>query len=719
MSIKFIPAAWQTNLKTGFPQDHRTYIDFRQQQYQEIAGSPTFTVMTSADNRPGSHNFTGGYANYLLDMPSKFTYDIYFIPTFSYTGGTNQYLWAWYNAGTNYIVFYFDVAAHRYTLAWKDGGTVRTMVSSAYANDGTFQVWTRATFSLDLTTGNTAGSEFFLQGASVSTAWSGNIDVKASYFPILTMRGYGSTSGNYTINYARLFSGINSTAAEVLANFSAKKDEEIVWHFNGCALGHTRCSVTSRVRSIDIERSVESPAGRSNSNFSTVSLLSPQGQFADDQYAAFAPASEIYNGTSSQSYMKQRCPIEIEIWYGGLFELEFAGRLDDNIFKRQSQFDAISMVTISAYDLVDDIKNKVRQKSYSFENYSICDPASTTTSLVHTIADMARPEWYNFLGNSSFENATIGNSWLVAGAGATIARAAGGLLGGFQCDLTYGAATANLYQIVSFTGSKKLNVGQKWTASVYVKAASAAAGNVYLYGYAGAALRETASSAYSLAGGEGWRRYSVTYTIADATVNTLRFSVSTGASISFDCAMLIQNGQALNWFVLNSADGTAGTISADSAMSSLYNIFGYDVDDAAITHPWALVKQGTSIWNYLSQIADATAARYLGCDACGTIKFRTPFKAGYADPASLLTIVTTQNIDSNLTLNQANKVLIHGVKILKDAKVTQIWSAEKTSFFARDSNGYLYESIANGATWPDPATYGDFWAAYDTTPSNS
>jgi hypothetical protein len=384
------------------------------------------------------------------------------------------------------------------------------MLSAAYANDLAFQIWTRATFSIDLTTGTAAGTELYIQGVSVATAWSGVSDAKASYFPTLSIRGQNGTAGGYSINYCRLFSGILSTAAEVTANFSAKKDEEIVWHYNGCAMGHTRCAVTSRTQSIDIEKSVESPAGRSVANFATINLFSPQGQFADDQYAAFAPASEIYNGTSAQSFMKQRCPVEIEIWYGGLFELEFTGRVDDNVFKRMSQFDAVSMITLSAYDLVDEMKRRVRQKSYSFDSYSLCDPASTTTSLVHAIADMARPEWYNFLGNSSFENVTIGNSWLVSGAGATIARAAGGVLGGFQCDLTYGAATANLYQIVSFTGKKKLNVGQKWTASVYVKAAAAAAGNVYLYGYAGAGLVETASAAYSLAGGEGWRKYSVT-----------------------------------------------------------------------------------------------------------------------------------------------------------------------------------------------------------------
>jgi hypothetical protein len=715
MSIKWIGAAWQSNLATGFPQDHRTYIDFRQQQYTEVVGSPTFTLITSADNQPGSHNFTGGYANYLLDMPPTLTFDIYFKPTFSYTGGTNQYLWSWYNDATHQLSFYFDVVSHTYILNWQDGGTNRTMGSSAYANDVTFQVWTRTTFSIDLTTGTNAGSAFYLQGSSVATTWSGVSDVKARYFPTFSIRGRNSTAGAYTINYARMYS-VTSTAAEVSANFSAKKDEEIVWHFNGCALGHTRCSVTSRTLNCDIERSATSPAGQSSSNFASIVLLSPQGQFADDQYSAFNAASEIYNGTSSQSFLKQRCPLEIETWYGGLFELEFTGRIDDNVFKRRSQVYDISRVTIHAYDLVDELKRRVRQKAYSFDSYSLCDPSSTATSLVHAIAGMGYPEWYNFLGNSSFENATIGNSWLVAGAGASIAKVAGGLMGGSQCDLTYGAATANLYQIITFTGNKKLNVGQKWTAFVYLKAGAAAAGNIYLYGYAGAGLVETTSTAYSLTGGEGWRRYSVTYTIANSTVNTLRFSVSTNASISFDCAMVIQNGQALNWFIVNSNDGTAGTISADNALSSTYATFGFDVDDAMITHPYAIVEQGVPIWNYLSQIADATAARYMGCDACGTLKYRTPFKAGYADPAALATISNIQSVDANLTIDQANKIVIHGAVIMKNTGIVQVWSADKTAFFTRDAAGYLYETVTDGSVWPFTRFYNDFWASYDTTP---
>ncbi len=45
MAIKYIGDAWKSHLQTGFPQDHRVYLDFRQKQYPPIAGTPTFSLI--------------------------------------------------------------------------------------------------------------------------------------------------------------------------------------------------------------------------------------------------------------------------------------------------------------------------------------------------------------------------------------------------------------------------------------------------------------------------------------------------------------------------------------------------------------------------------------------------------------------------------------------------------------------------------------------------
>ncbi len=716
MSIKWISAAWQASLKT-FPQDHRVYVDFRQQEYPELAGAPTFTLITSADNQPGSHNFTGGYANYFLDMPSSMVFDIYCKPTFSYTGGTNQYLWTWYTDATHQLAIYFDVATHKYTLAWQDGGTMRTQLSAAYASDAAFQTWTRITVSLDSTTGTTAGSALYINGASASTAWSGNSDVKATYYPILTIRGQNGTAGAYTINYARMFSGLTATATEVSENFSSKLDEEIIWHFNGHAVGHTRCNVTRRVRNASMQKTAESGAGNPNPNECSVVLMSTVGQFADDQYAAFAPASEIYNGTSAQKYMQKRTPLEMEVWYGGLFELAFSGRVDDNLWRRRSVIDDVSVVTITALDKIDELNKAVAQKGYSWDSYSLCDPATQTTSLLHVLARIVTQKgWYDYLGNSSFENATISNSWVVAGAGATFTKAAGGILGGNEGDLAYGAALASVYQITTFTSTKKINVGQNWNFSIYLKSAAAASGNLRISGYTAAVETEFATVAYSLAGGEGWRKYEIGYTVATSTVDRIRCTVTKAeaGTLAMDCAMLVSRLTSVNWFVLNSTDGSSGSISADSAAISLYDSVGFDADDAAITHPLAIMKQNDRIMSHLNDIRDGTAATYMGIDACGTFKYRTPFKAGYADPASIATISAVQSVDAIIDINQANRIVGHGIGIQKDTtdNIVEVWNAKNAGCFATVNGADIYEQVSAGLSWPSTSNMPEFWAKY-------
>lgn len=394
MAIKWISSAWQTYLTDTFLQDRRVYVDFRQQVYPEIAGASTYTLIADTDNQPGSHNMTGGYADYMLDLPSTLTLDVYFKPTFAFNVVADQTLWSWYRDATHYLKFYYNATSDKYCLEWYDGTAARTMLSSAYVADLALQVWTRATFSLNLTTGTTAGSAFYLAGALVSDTWSGNSDVKASNFPIFSVRNLATAAGAYTINYLRVFPSVTATAAEVTANFSGKKDEEIVWHYNGHPTGHTRCNITSRVQTCDIERTIESPVGTANPNSCSVLLLSPAGKFADDQYAAFDPANEVYNGTTAQKYMQTRCGLEVETWYGGLFELEFTGRLDDDLFHRSTIVDSVSTVTLNALDAVQDMKRRVRQKFYAYENYAISDPTTESASLLHTVARMeGSKEW--------------------------------------------------------------------------------------------------------------------------------------------------------------------------------------------------------------------------------------------------------------------------------------------------------------------------------------
>ncbi|HEY6021353.1 MAG TPA: hypothetical protein VIY48_16050, partial [Candidatus Paceibacterota bacterium] len=143
MAIKWISQAWRNHLETGFPQDHRLYIDFRQINYPNANGTPTFTLITSADNQPGSHNLTGGYATYLLNLPNTLVLDIYEKPMFAYDVATDQTLAGWYNDATHYLLIYYRAADDKYVCTWKDGGTERELASGAYLNNASLQVWTR------------------------------------------------------------------------------------------------------------------------------------------------------------------------------------------------------------------------------------------------------------------------------------------------------------------------------------------------------------------------------------------------------------------------------------------------------------------------------------------------------------------------------------------------------------------------------------------------
>jgi hypothetical protein len=169
MAIRFRTSAAQFNNYERF------YIDFRQQVYPELAGSPTYTLVTSGDNQPGSHNLTGGYASYLLDLTSEITVSVRAKPTFAYTVGSDQPLWSWYVGADNYLTMFYDETDDKMKVKWKDGTNERTLESSAYASDGALQVWAHFCVSLDLTNGT---GDFFIDRSSVDSSWSGSIDTK-------------------------------------------------------------------------------------------------------------------------------------------------------------------------------------------------------------------------------------------------------------------------------------------------------------------------------------------------------------------------------------------------------------------------------------------------------------------------------------------------------------------------------------------------------------
>jgi len=682
----------------------------------------TYTKITSGDNQPGSHNLTGGCADYMLELTDPVTVRARVYPNFAYDTASDQPIWSWYNDSNNYLTLLYDAGNDRYEVHWKDGGTERILEGDIYT-DNSHQVWTDVDVVVDFANKQAA---LYLDRTSKDTAWSDTADAKGQNYPLFEIRGENGTEGDYKINHVRVFPSLEATAAQVANDYKSVKNEEIIWHFNGEGCGRTRVNVTRFVQNLYNEKSVENPAdGAAGSNTCTVTLLSEGGEFADDQYAAFTPTSDQFNGTSSQKYMQNRCRLEVESWYNHVYDLVFTGRLDGNSFSRSSAAGQLQTVTITAEDLISDIARKFRRKAKTYEDYKLSDNEEDN-SLVHAITRLATKDpVYNFLANSSFENATIGNSWNVYGTGATFTRQSGGLFGAYQGDLAYGSATCAIYQDINFNGTKKLNVGETWTFSMWLKSADACGHNINIeeWTIGAGASNDASSTVWSLSGGEGWDLWSVSHTITDSTSNRLRCLVwlNDNATLSMDGAMLVQNDRALNWFVLNNNDGASGVESADDADSDSYDSIGFDCDEVNITHPWALLPQGANVWKQLQLLGDAVGAMYIGLDESGTFKLRAKLKTGYTDPTSLETITDSQIaiIDTALEPTQANKIKVHGVKIKKHSNIVTLWNAAAAGVFGKGTGEIIAESVANGEDWPDDIvdsetneSRGETWAKY-------
>ena len=725
MAIKYLSTGWKADLKDRSISSNRVYIDFRREEYPPYASDLSYTVMTSGDNQPGSHNLTGGHATYLLELTDPVTIRARVYPNFVYNVGSNQYILSWYRDSTHYLILYYRQAPDsRYQLDWKDGDTVQSLNSTTYT-DNSHQAWTDIDIVLDFT--NKTGA-LYINRSLIDDTWSGTMDTKSSNVPLFCIRHYNGTEGNYKINHVRVFPNLEATATQIANDYKDVTNEEIVWHFNGEGVGRTRCNVTRFVENVYTEKSVESfDTGAAGANSANVTLLSTSGEFADDQYAAFDPTSDSFNGTSSQKYMQNRCRLEIETWYSNVYDFVFTGQIEEGGFSRLSAQSIGQRVTVNAYDMMTLMDRKFVRKAKYFENHKIASTTDEANSLAHDIPRLAtKDDIYNFAANSSFENATIGNSWILGdtGTGATLNRAAGGLFGSYEGQLSYGDALCAAYQDITFIGNKKLNVGETWSFSIWLKCASAvsnANSRIWLVEKDDAGENDTSSTIISLSGDEGWDLFSVSHTITDSDSNKLRIRIylNDNITLSMDGVMLIQNDRALNWFILNSNDGTGGVESADDAVAGSYDHIGFDVEDVDITHPWALIPQGGNVGEHVRMLGDAVAATYNGLDEAGTYILSCKLSTE-SDPTSLETIDENEfiSIETAMEIEPANKIEVHGIRIEKSTNESMVWGAAAAGAFQAGSGvSKIAETVSTGKIWPTTGSTGvdsmqPFWAKY-------
>jgi len=684
-------------------------------------------IRLTTHNIPGSHYLSSGYTEHLLEMPDTFTLQIKFKPNFAHDTGSHQGVFEWYVSATQYFRFFYHFGADQFFASWQDGGNSRSLGSVQY-DDGSshrnINQYITMTVAIDLTTGDITGSALWMNKTQDDTAWNAAIDTKTTEFNSVMFRRNTSlsTTGDYDIAYVRFFSGLVATDAQVQNDFKDVKNEEIFFSLDGHGTGRSRCNITRFVGSLTTTKQVQNlSSGSQCANRCGVLLFNRdndgQGYFSDDQYAAYDPTADQFNGTVNQKYLQRRSNVTIENWYDGDFDTAFFGKVNSSLYTRSTQDQTYGTVGISCDDYIGLIARTSVEKGRYYEDYDLCDTASESTSLLHVITRLAtkRPV-YNYLSNSSFENANIGNSWLVTAGGAFTKDATHVLFGGNAGMLIPGAANEQGYQTVVFTSEDSLNVGETYNFSIWlysVGAATSGANYILINENDSVGVNDYTATVYQLSGGEGYSKVEVSHTITDSDSDRIvvQISADAGDIIWTEGASLIRGDRALNYFVLNNNDGVAGVSNADDADSDSYDIMGFDVESIAITHPWRRIDENMSMWGYLKGIDDATAGSYIGLNSAGTFKHRSRLATDYEDPIPYGTLTMTRGLGTSIDLNSKNNIVVHGVNIVKDNLIQIVWEAGASHAFPLTDNGTINEAVAANGIWPDPDTYGDSFVA--------
>jgi hypothetical protein len=540
--------------------------------------------------------------------------------------------------------------------------------------------------------------------------WSGAVPAIGVAQNFLQVRHFDGSAGDYKINYLKIFDSYVADDTAVSNAFQDVKNEEIFFDYNGQAVGKTRCNVTRHVKKYTYHASMENAAGSQTANRATVELWSNSGEFADDQYAAFDPTSDQFNGTSSQKYLQQRCGVFIESWYDYEFEPVFIGFVDTGRFRRSTTYNRQSIVSISCLDYVEFLAHKIFRNAVYWEDKDISD-TTESNSLVHLMArEATQKSIYNYCGNSSFEEGTISDSWSSGGSCALTKDTTYTELSSNTAKAVFSGAD-EFYQDITFPNDDlKLSEEDNWTFYIFVKAAAAFSGNVKLAERDASGENDSSTTAISLSGGEGWQVYSVTHEITDSDSDRLRYGItaSTG-TVYADLAMLVMGKRQYQWVVVNSTEGSSGAVDTDDAEEGTYDYIGFDVEAIDYAVEYTVIPEGDSLWEHIKQLADAGAARYCGLDKAGTFRFKTYISG--TDPTQIETLqYGFRNLSTNIELETANKIRVHGVNIQESSNPVVLWIASASGAFDsyKAKSEYLNIEIANGATFPTD----DFFAKY-------
>lgn len=413
---------------------------------------------------------------------------------------------------------------------------------------------------------------------------------------------------------------------------------------------------------------------------------------------------------------------EEQITMGNFTEPLIIGRTTPGAFARSSPNAEYGEVTIEVEDYVAELGETKLERGHGFTTNDLCDPANESDSLVHNFTRLVTQKTIkNYALNSGFENATIANSWTASGL--TLTRdSTYKQFGSYAAKAVAGAADQYYRQVITFEGTDRIDVGDVFNFSVFIRQASGASVKIMIEELdTGGTLLGTASSTTCGSDTGVFTRVDVTRTILSSSCTRLRITVYSLAASTFyaDGVMLVRGIDPIDYYLLNSADGSSGSGSADSAASTVYDSIAIDADAVDIEHPYALVKKGETVWDHLKKISSGSLGYYLGMTPDGVFRFANRYaEAGTSTPANLGSITDADIVSSSTSLEgaQANAIIVKGYTIATEA-LTQLYSGEQDANLTKNSSGKLMHPIASGAAMSVKGAT-EFEAAYSDAEDN-
>jgi len=699
--IKNVSSDWKSNFMK-FDNELRFYIDPRGLEYPPISGTAAYG--TSTQNVPGEFLLSSAMT-YLWDYVASFTFDVLLQPA--------------HKAGTTTEIVSIE-GGDTLKLQWNSAGYYELTDGTVSVTGGSLSTEVKR-IGFSFTYGGSM--KLYINGSLVDSDTSVALTTKPTKLVI------NGDAGNL-ISFVRIFPSYVATATDFSDNFKDVAYEEIFFKFDKTCYGRTRCNINTTGNHVVTSFSLDKKSGYKAAQLS-LSLNNLAGQFSDDQYAAYEPQSQSYNGTVDQKYLTEQVGVEVETWgpndgalypdtalypfnslypYGSVnyYEPIFKGKTETGAFNRSTRPGALSSLQITANDMIADLAKRVVRKTRNWAGYYLSRATPINNSVFHEIAWLGtKREVYNYLTNSSFENTTIANSWDTTG---TFVRDTTQVIAGTYCG-KFSGTDQNISQEVDFTD---LSADELFTTSFYIYSLSAITGDLTLSESTGGTTHSSTTLSWTHSG-LGWDKIVCPHVITDSTSNRLKVTLlfnGTVTNVPIDCAMLTY-GEEKHWFVLNSNDGTSGLSSIGSEMSEDYEIIPIDADNVAYIHPWAWIEEGEKVWDNLKEIADAVLARKFYIDSSGILRLRSAFTS--ALPASSGTI---DHVKAVATMQQpltANKLKVQGAQIEIRPNIQTVWQAVAAGL-AVDSGtrGNVFKrTIANGGTFPDQTIDGA--AEYEAT----